>query len=470
MKLLAILLTMMGICTVLQASDGESIDPEELLESCKVIEQDPYFRTMRNVLSQNPFYNVARNWDCLRENEFYFNCEVEPSFTVTDQKNTGRCWIYAPLNIVRNDFSKKIKTKKFEFSQSYLFFFDKIEKANFFLERIIATYQESLNSEEVRHLLFNPIFDDGYWHNFTNLVNKYGLVPKSIYPESETCNNSSRLNQILRSKLLKSAEELRNLLNDGESVEAARKEKQKFLHEIYQIVVLHMGAPPTEFNWSYRDKEKNHHEYKNLTPRSFAQDIVDFSLDEYVILVNSPREETPYYSNYQRSPTSYMIGGMEYIALNVPIDEIKNIAQKVVMEGNPICVAADVYKQIDPFAGILDSNLFGIDELYKANFSMTKGSRMQYRESAANHVMIFTGVHIEDEIPKRWKVENSWGSKFGNEGFFVMSDRWFDDYVFEIVVSKTDLTEELQELLKAPPILLDLWDPMGFQSDYRREF
>ncbi len=455
-----LLITVLSCAYTLHASDLKVIDPDELREACLQIEEDPYFRTIRNILSQNPVDQVAKNWDSVIGAEFSFSHEVEPSFTATSQNMTGRCWLFAGLNVLRTYLGQKRSVSDFEFSQSYLFFYDKIEKSNFFLERIIETHQEPLDSDVVRQLLYCTTPDGGDWHNLVNLIDKYGLVPKSVYPENEACYYSAAFNDILRKKLLRDAEILRDLLNTGSSAEIVREEKQKMLSEVYQILVLHMGTPPTEFDCAYYDKDKEFHLYKNVTPYTFAEECIDESLNEYITLVHSPRLETPYYTKYRVPLSSRMVGGEDHISLNLPMDELKEIAKTMLIEGHPVYFTVDMSSQADSSSGILDSKLYEFDSLYRLNFSMEKGSRMRYRASVPNHAMVLMGVHVENGVSIRWKVENSWSADRGKKGFFMMTDDWFDEYVFQIVIPRKYLPENLEAVLETTPVSLHPQDPL----------
>lgn len=444
----------------LLASISLAIDPVELHDTCQQIEKDPHFHMVRNVCTQNSAHAVAKNWDCIRGFAHHFSHEVSSTYSATDQKKSGRCWIFGALNVLRRDVNKKLNVLDFEFSQSYLFFYDKIEKANCFLENIIDTHEESLDSPTIRSLLFHIAEDGGAWHNVVDLIKKYGLVPKSVYPENEACLSSAQLNKVLSIKLTKDAEILRNMLNDGCSLDAARQEKHKMVKEICQILVVHMGAPPRAFDFTYYDKDKKFHVIKDLTPLSFVDVCLETPLDDYVSLSHSPRSVTPYYSNLCLPYSNNLVEGAKYTFLNIPIDLMKQITKDSLLGDTPVSFAADISSQTDLTSGVLNANLYEYDNLYQSDFSMQKGSRLQYRLSTPCHMMAFTGVHLENDVPIRWKVENSWGTEVGNQGFFSMSDNWFDEYVFWIVVPKKYLPEYLQTLLATPPIELPPSDPL----------
>lgn len=447
---------------------GEVVEPDELLHKCKKIEEDPYFHMVRNALSQTSPHQVGQNWDCIRKSDFCFSHEVKPSFKITNQQRSGRCWMFAALNVLRTQLGKKVSLQEFEFSQSFLYFYDKIEKANFFLEKIIETYQEALHSQALEYFLDDPIPEGGDWHMLASLVNKYGLVPKSVYPESNACICSITLNTILRRHLLKSAISLREYLHNGSSIDTVQKIKDKILEELYQILVVHMGTPPEEFTWSYYDNEKQLQTCYNLTPKGFYEEFIDVDLNDYTYLIHSPQIDTPYYQSYLISYSSCMVGGENFQGLNLPIEEIKSITKKSVMKGDPVYFAGDISQQADCLAGILDANLYEFDTLYQIDFAMSKAQRIQYRVSIPNHAMVFNGVHIENDQPIRWKVENSWGAIAGKKGYFVMSDSWFDEYLYEVVVHKKYLPENVKVLLALDPVVINPWENILWTSCYQK--
>lgn len=442
------------------SSSLETIDAKEIISTCSKIAKDPYVRTMHNAFSQNPPEEVFKNWDSVTQSDLCFSHEVDHPLSISNQQRAGLCWMHAALNHIRIDFAKKHELSNFEFSYNYLFFFDKVEKANFFLEKVIHSYQTPLISLEMVHLLSDPLPDGGNWHNVQNLICKYGIVPKSVVPDTFSANNSYYMNKVISLKLLQCAEELREQLQMGTPIEVAREYKQECLRSIYHILVMHLGMPPENFDWTYYNSARQCCTYEDLTPRIFADKFLAFPFEDYVLLVNSPRSDTPFYSTYEVVPSSEMVGGKNYRAFNIPMDELKKITMAVLKNGESVYFACDVLKQMDRFSGALNHELYDLTALYNTDFSMSKGARLQYWASQANHSMLLSGVHIKNDHPIKWKVENSWGLDSGNYGHFVMSDAWFDEYVYEIVVAKKHLPEHYLELLDKPPVHLQSWDPM----------
>jgi len=455
MRFVAIFL-LLGSC--LFAETDEEVHSDELLETCKKIEEHPHFRMVRNILSTNSLGNVSRNWDNIRNLDFTFSHEVEPMLPATNQKWTGRCWMYAALNELRIPICKELSLPNFEFSQSYLFFFDKIEKANYFLEKVIDVTSGNKGTELLRFFTTNPMFDGNFWQSFYSLVKKYGLVPKSVYPENAACFYSGSLNRVLSMKLLQGADKIRALLDAGGSLEEARAIKKETMKDVYKIMVVHMGTPPTEFTWSYYDNERKYHIHKNLTPHGFYEQFVEADLDEYVILVDSPRTSTPYYKRYAIKYSNTVVGGEQYTGLNIPIDRIKEIARAVIVNDKaPVLFACDVFT-VDSATGIMDPDMFEFEALYQVDFSMTKAAKVQYNLWQPNHQMLFTGVNIHDGATTKWKVENSWGDEAGINGYYVLTDSWFDEYVFEVIVPRKNVPEDLQAYIDEPAKIVEPWE------------
>lgn len=417
-----------------------------------------------NAATRTPIKDIAMNWDQFRKINHQFSNKVDPELPITSQKHTGRCWLFAFTNFMRIPFAKKKKLEKFEFSQSYLFFWDKIEKAHFFLENVLSTLNESQDSRLLYHLLLSPVQDGGQWHMAVNLVNKYGLMPKSAYPETASCENSIILNDLLTHKLREAACILRKKSEEGASLDQLREKKMEIMQTIYQMVVTHFGPPPQTFDFCYRDKDKKFHQFRNLTPQKFYEEHVKSvigDLNDYVCLVNSPRKITPYNQTYTVDYLGNVIEGEPIIYLNLPIKELKNTSIKMLKDHHPVWHGCDVGKSFHRDLGVMDDELYDYELFYDTQFVMTKEQRMLYGESQMTHAMLFTGVDLVDGQPLKWRVENSWGKKMGDKGFYIMTDGWFDEYLFEVAVHKKTLNKEHLALLEKTPTKLPLWDPLG---------
>jgi bleomycin hydrolase len=421
---------------------------------------NPANRLAQNAVTQVTVDDVALNRQIVAATDHTFSHRLD-DWSVTNQKRSGRCWMFAALNLFRVGAMKKMGLKSFEFSQAYTLFWDKLERANYFLEAIIETRERDVDDRTVAFLLSRPIDDGGQWNMFVNLVKKHGLVPKAFMPETESSSNTMRMNAILRQKLREGAKTLRDLHAAGASVEALRAAKQKILAVVYRILCIHLGTPPERFTWQWTDQDKVFHRDENLTPREFAAKYVDLPLDEYVCLVNDPRPTSPYNRTFTVEYLGNVVGGAIVTYLNVDIQTMKSIAQRTIEDGEPVWFGCDVGKMMRRDLGIWDKDLYDYGTLYQTEFTLDKAARLIYHETQMTHAMLFTGVDLVDGVPRRWRVENSWGEDNGQKGFYTMNDSWFDEYTFEIAARRSYLPTELQQALALEPIVLPAWDPMG---------
>jgi bleomycin hydrolase len=383
---------------------------------------------------------------------------------VTNQKKSGRCWLFAALNLLRVGAKEKLGVKEFEFSQNHAMYFDKLERANFFIASILETAGRPEDDRLVSHLLRDVMGDGGQWDMAVNIFSKYGAVPKSVMPETESSSNTGRMNAVLCTLLRRGASELRTLSNSGDSsgVESAR---ERILSEAHRILTLHLGTPPTSFEWEFTDDDKVFHHEGTLTPQEFLAKYTTIKLDDYVCLVDDPRAEHPKGSTLTVEHLGNVVGAAPVLYLNVDIALAKRLAKDAILDGQPVWFGCDVGPQMVRKDGIWDARLYDYAGLYGAELAMNKEARVRFGESAMTHAMLLTGVDVLDGETRRWRVENSWGDENGDKGFFTMADNWFDEYVFEVVVDKSRLSPELHAALEASPIVLPAWDPMGALAD-----
>ena len=385
------------------------------------------------------------------------------SWKVTDQKHSGRCWEFAGLNVLRAKVIDELKVDDLEFSQNYIAFFDKLEKANHTLARAIATASRDADEEEVRAIMDNPAEDGGWWMQFTDLVAKYGVVPSWTMPDTESAGNTLQMNRALSTVLRRAIGKIRDAAtnsdaNEGASqMEAARSEA---LSAVWRILAIHLGTPPTSFTWQYRDKDKNFHRKGTYTPLEFAHEIVPQAFEPWVSLGHDPREEHPVGRTYVHEHTPYMEGGTPYWHLSVGLDVMKKAVIDSIAAGEPVWFACDVKKQFDKDLGIWDAKLHDYEALYGIDMEMSKAERLRLRESGGTHAMTVVGVDLVDGVPVRWRVENSWGDEVGRKGFFTMNDSWFDEYVYNVIVPRSRVSEEIAKACDQEPIVLPEHDMM----------
>ena len=380
----------------------------------------------------------------------------------TSQKKSGRCWLFSSLNFLRSRARESLGIKNFEFSQSYVFFWDKFERANWFLTDIIATSDEPVDGRLVQFLLGDVLGDGGQWDMAVSVYMKYGLVPKEVMPESEASTNSRPMNARLRAVLHIGALRLREAIAAGASAEEVDAQRRKILADVWKILVVCLGEPPVRFNWQWRDDEGNFHRDGEITPHEFYERHVGVDLSEYICLVDDPRPENPKGSMETVEHLGNVVGGRPIRYLNAPVEEIKCIAAAQIAAGEAVWFGADVSQPYDRGLGFFVTGIHDYDGLFDVDFSSTKLERVRSGESAMDHAMLFTGVDLDEAgQPRAWRVENSWGDEPGDSGFFTMDDQWFTDNVFEVVVPKSALPEDLAAAVDSEPIVLPAWDPMG---------
>lgn len=385
-------------------------------------------------------------------NMFSINLKTLP---VTNQKRSGRCWIFAGCNVIREKIAEKYNLKDFEISQNYIAFYDKLEKCNYLLESIISLKDSSKDDRTLDYLLSTGVQDGGQWDLFVNIVNKYGVVPKNAFPETFQSSNTNEIDGLLNKYIRKFAYDIRN---NEENIEAR---KEKSIKEIYSILCSCFGIPPKTFTFEYVDKDKKYNIIKDLTPMKFYKEIVPINLGEYVSIINSPTDDKPFGKTYTVDYLGNVIEGNEVLYLNLEIERLKGLAINQLKDGETVWFGSDCGKAGDREGGVWDDATFDIDTLFKINSQMSKGAMLDTRESAMNHAMVITGVNLDNETPTKWKIENSWGDEVADKGYYVATDSWFTKYVYQVVVNKKYLTQEERDSLKEEKIRLKPWDPMG---------
>jgi bleomycin hydrolase len=422
----------------------------------------------------NPIKEVALNQDVLRNHNTLFSHEIKTA-NITDQKSTGRCWLYAALNVLRPAVLEKIDDSEFEFSQNYLYFWDKMEKANTSLENFIERAGLDLRDEKFRRILRNPVEDGGYWQTFTNLCRKYGAVPRNAMPETNSTENSRMMNRLIIQRLRLAAYEMHEMKATGASDTALRKEKTRVLADVYRMLVFHLGVPPTEFEFRYKpkqtDAEKDEGEKeestvgaketeiitKRYTPRSFAEEFIFDDLDDFVMVANWPSRD--YGVLYEVALTRNVMEGEYLNFLNVTTEDMKDAVLKSVLGGDPVDISADVTHQGDRESGILNSDLYEYGEIYGVDLSGSKKIKGALGIVNSTHGMVIMGVDMVDKDVVKWKVENSWGTDNGDKGWYYLYDNWFDDFVVRAVVKKKHLPKRLLALYDQKPTFIPEEEP-----------
>ena len=387
-----------------------------------------------------------------------FSTELDTN-NVTNQKHSGRCWLFATLNVLRHAFGKKYKAKDFTFSQAYNFFWDKIERANMFYNRILDSADMPLDSRQVKSDLDFAGADGGQFQMAAALVEKYGVVPSYAMPETFNTNDTTGFATALGDKLKKDALFLRKLKQEGKDDEI-KKTREKFLSEVYQMTAIAVGEPPKKFDLEYRDDDKKYHLEKDLTPLEFLHKYLgDVDFDDYVVLTNAPDHE--YGKLYGLPAEDNVSGSLRIKLLNVPMEYLTAASIAQLKDGEAVWFGNDVLRQMDRKTGYLDTNLYKLDDLFGVDLKMSKADRLKTGVGEVSHAMTLVGVDEDNGEVRQWKVENSWGDKSGVKGFYVMNNEWFKDYVYEVVVHKKYLTENQKKLAEGPITDLPAWDSLA---------
>ena len=437
-----------------------ALTAEQLADFHAKVQDNASLQLMQNVVTQHDVNEVALNRNVVAGAAHNFS-NVLDDWKVTNQARSGRCWMFAGLNLFRSETKNVLNLKQFEYSQNYVMFWDKLERANFLLEAVIETADRPIDDRTVAWLLQSSINDGGQWDMFVSLIKKHGAVPKEVMPETESSSNSMRMNFILNYQLRQGARSIRQSYANELGLEAMRQAKSETLNVIYQVLCIHLGTPPSQFNWQWTDKDDEFHRDGEMTPAQFAEKYIVTPMDEYVCLVHDPRETSPVGRTYTIQYLGNVVDGVPIRYLNVDIQLMKDLTLRMLQDGKPVWMGCDTGKQMHRDKGIWDAELFDYAGVYGAEFGMDKAARLEYHQTRMTHAMLFTGVDVVDGQPRRWRVENSWDDKVGDKGFFLMNDSWFAEYMFEIAVPKSYLPEDMQRALDLEPIVLPPWDPMG---------
>ncbi len=417
-------------------------------------------RALRNALAATSINQLATTADNPDATDTYFSNEV-PSKGITDQKSSGRCWLFTGLNVMRAQMIKQYGLGAFEFSQSYCFFYDQLEKSNLFLQAMIDNGKKPADDKTVEWLFKNPLSDGGTFCGVMDVVTKYGLVPSEVMPESFNANNTSRMASILSLKLREYGLTLRKAVAAGEKKNALQKRKTEMLATVYRILAVCLGEPPAKFAWEAKNADgKPSGERKEYTPLDFYKEYVGKDLKNgYVMMMNDPSR--PYHKLYTIDLDRHSYDGTQWTYLNLPMDEIKQAAIASIKDSTMMYFSCDVGKYYDSKTGVLSLRNYDYESLFSTTFPMTKAERISTYASASSHAMTLMAVDLDAQgKPSKWMVENSWGASSGYKGHLIMTDEWFDEYMFRLVVDKKYVPAATLELLKQKPVTLPAWDPL----------
>lgn len=460
---------------------NKEITAAELSAFERAYDSVPANRIAQNATGHNGVFAAAYSTEVESKLTSVFSVDVKDTGSITNQKQSGRCWMFAGLNVIRAIAMKKLHVKDLELSQSYLMFYDKLEKSNFELEAALDSLDLPDSSRDLEFIYASGGHQDGgYWGFFTALVKKYGVCPKACQPETVPTSASDEMDTVIQTALTRDVVELRAAHREGASIEELRARKDQMLEEIYRILTICIGKPVQEFTFEYEEdnpekgKDSEGEEKKDdkpqvkritTTPKEFFDTYVGTDLDNYVCLVNWPVRGFKEYQTYTVRLCQNVVGAPAEVNLNVPIDVMRKAIIDSLKGGDLVWFACDVSAFLLRKGAYLDTKLVDIDTLFSSQFNFDKGERLQARASTCNHAMTFTGVNLDvDGNPDRWKVENSWGDTAGLKGYFTMTDRWFGEYVYEAIVDRKYLDEKTLKALKKKPVVLPPWSPVAAMS------
>ena len=436
--------------------DGDKMEiKKEILEEINNnYTQNVENKTVRCALVNNKIRDIMRNKE--KEGELLFNFSINlDTLKVVNQKNSLNSFIYAGCNVLRESICKKYNLEDFELSQSFVTFYDKLEKCNYIMESLVELKDRDIDDRERYHLLTKGVQDGGVWEFFVNVVNKYGLVPKAVMSDTYQSSNPSEVNHLLNRKLRQFNA---RILTNKDNLEYL---KSLYLDDIYRILASCYGIPPKQFDFEYTDKDKKYHIIKGITPLQFYLEYTDIDVSDYVCIINAPTQDKPFNKTYTVKYLGNVIEGNKVLYLNLSIEELKKLVIKQLQAKEVVFLGCDFKKAVDAVDGVFDDMSFNYYDTFKTDFFMTKEEALNNYESTINHMVVITGVNLDEGVPTKWKIENSWGEEVGNKGYFVASDTWFDKYVYQVVINKKYLSQEQLEELKLEPIELKPWDPLG---------
>ena len=427
-------------------------------------EHDALRRAMTNAFSKGTINDLAFNPIAARKMQFKFSIDIK-TMSATNQKSSGRCWLFAATNVLRERIAKELNLDSFELSQSYLALWDKFERVNYYFESILDTAALPADDRTVSYIVQTGVHDGGQWDMFVNIVKKYGVVPKDAMPETQQSSATANLNMLLNRYLRRCTPILRGMVQRGESADAIQAAKDEMLGKCWSFLLSCYGEPPAQFDFEYVDKDKNYHVERGLTPASFTEKYVGNMLDDYVSVIHAPTADKPFGKLYTVAYLGNVVGGADVAYLNLDMPAFKEAVLAQMKDGEIVWFGSDCGKYGEGTKKQWDDASYDYELVSGLDLDISKADMLDYHVSQMNHAMVLTGVNLNEAgAPDRWKIENSWGADGANGGYHMASDSWFDKFVYQAVVQKKYLAA-YADVLAGTPAVLDPWDPMGSLAD-----
>ena len=441
-------------------NQAQSIRAEDLQDFRKRFSQDPMSHVATRAVSKCSIHDICYDAERAKNISHQFSLDLQ-TMNAANQKNSGRCWIFAGMNLLREKIARELNLEEFELSQNYISFYDHLEKANSFLERIIETASEPLEDRYISKILTYPVGDGGWWEYFVGLCRKYGVVPKESMPETRQSTDTEPMNALLNMQLRRDAVQLRRAHQSGKSDDEIQALKKEMLCRVYRLLAICLGTPPQIFDFEYVDKDHAYHADRDLTPLEFYNRYLGRDLSQIVSIMNAPIPEAPFHHTYVVSREESIHNAFHSKRLNLPMAEFKAAVLRQLQDGDPVWFVCDCDYYFSMEEGIWDPELYDYETLFGLDLAMEKGDLLEYRQCTLNHAMLLTGVNLVDGRPDKWKIQNSWGTEKGNQGYFVMSDAWFDRYVFTASIDQKYLTDAQRVQFSEEPVDLPLWSVLA---------
>lgn len=461
-KQMLMILAMATATAMAQTNEG-GISTQMLDEIKKSQTNTPAERALKNAIAGNSIDALAKNYNA-GEIDTHFTIET-PKQSITDQQSSGRCWMFSGFNVLRSNFAQRTDSLRVNLSHSYLFFWDQLEKSNLFLQGVIDHADKAIDHPRVQFFFKHPVSDGGTFCGVSDLVDKYGLVPKEVMPETYSSDNTSRMAKLISSKLREYGLQLRQMVADKKKPAAIKAEKTKMLATIYRMLAMTIGEPPAQFTYAFKNESgRTVTEAKTYTPQEFAKEVVGGPISgTFIMAMNDPRR--PYYKTYEVEYDRHTYDGTNWKYINLPMDEIEKMAIASLKDGKKLYSSYDVAKMLDREQGYADLDNYDYGSLFGTTFTMDKAQRISTYDSGSTHAMTLTAVDLDKNgKATQWKVENSWGAAWGQQGCMIMSDRWWREYTFRLVVDKKYVPEDILKANEQKPLMVMPEDPLFLED------